>query len=96
MINSHIISNPGGHLPLKSMPFYLIGGVWCLGAFILVNAYTSTLISHVALPNQKPLINSIYDLRNRSEIHLVTDRNLNTDAVLTVYYQIQDKNSQLI
>lgn len=66
------------------MKFYLIGGVWCFAAFVLVNAYNSTLISQLTLPNQKPLINSIYDLRNRSDIYLVTDRNLNTDAVLTV------------
>lgn len=66
------------------MPFYLICGVWSIAAFVLINAYNSTFISYLTLPNQKPLIDSIYDLRDRPDIHLVTDRNLNTDAVLSV------------
>ena len=74
----------GGHLHCNSTAVYIVGGVWCLATFVLVNAYNSTLISYVTLPNPQPLINSIFDLRNRSDVYLVTDNNLNTDAVLSV------------
>lgn len=84
MIFSHI----GGYLPLKTMPYYVVGAVWCIATLVLVNAYNSTLISYVALPNQKPLINSIYDLRNRPDVNLVTNKNLNTEAVLLVGYNV--------
>ncbi|KAI9553610.1 hypothetical protein GHT06_021532 [Daphnia sinensis] len=74
--------NQGGHLYEKFSSFYWIGGAWCIVTFVIVNAYNSTLISHVTLPNAPPLIKSIYDLRNRPDVRFVTDRNLNVDAVL--------------
>lgn len=77
-------SNSGAYLPLKSYPFYLIGATWSIAAFVLINAYNCTLISHLTLPNQKLLINSIYDLRNRPDVYLITDKYLNINAVLSV------------
>ncbi|XP_045035868.1 glutamate receptor ionotropic, kainate 3-like [Daphnia magna] len=74
--------NQGGYLYAKFSSFYWVGGAWCIVTFVIVNAYNSTLISHVTLPNAPPLIKSIYDLRNRPDVRFVTERNLNVDAVL--------------
>ncbi|XP_059352665.1 glutamate receptor ionotropic, kainate 3-like [Daphnia carinata] len=74
--------NQGGYLYGKFSSLYWVGGTWCIVAFVIVNAYNSTLISHVTLPNAPPLIKSIYDLRNRPDVHFVTDKNANVDAVL--------------
>lgn len=81
---SRDFSHIGGYLPFKTMPYYIVGTVWCIATCVLVNAYNSTLISHLALPNQNPLINSIYDLRDRPHAHLVTNRNLNAESLLLV------------
>ncbi|KAK4013130.1 hypothetical protein OUZ56_025370 [Daphnia magna] len=78
-----LLNQGGSHLYGKSLSFYCLGGAWCIATFVIVNAYNSTLISHVTLPKKEPLIKSIYDLRNRPDVHLVTDRNMNTDAVLS-------------
>ncbi|KAI9553612.1 hypothetical protein GHT06_021534 [Daphnia sinensis] len=78
-----LLLNQGSRLYGKSLSFYCLGGAWCIATFVIVNAYNSTLISHVTLPNKEPLIKSIFDLRSRPDVHLVTDRNMNTDAVLS-------------
>lgn len=74
----------GGYLPYKTIPFYLIGATWCIASFVLINAYNCTLMSHLTLPHKKPLIDSIYDLRDQPNLHLVTDQNLNVNSVLSV------------
>lgn len=63
----------------------LIAGAWGLAVFILHNYYTTLLISYVTSPTRLPLIKSIYDLRKRPELALVTNQNINIDAMLTVW-----------
>lgn len=38
----------------------LVAGVWCLAAFVFVQAYMSTLITYVVTPINFPLINSAW------------------------------------
>jgi hypothetical protein len=40
----------------------LVAGVWCLAAFVFVQAYMSTLITYMVTPINFPLINSAYDI----------------------------------
>jgi hypothetical protein len=49
----------------------LVAGVWALAAFIFVQAYTSTLFTYVVAPVNQPLINSIYDIAESSDINLL-------------------------
>ena len=40
----------------------LLGTAWCLAAFVLVNAYSSTLTAYLMTPKFQPMINSINDI----------------------------------
>lgn len=76
----------GQFLKLKTSSILLVAGSWSLAALILTNYYNTLLISYVSAPNPKPLIKSIRDLRDRPDIFLVTDKNANTDGLLSVIY----------
>ena len=77
------------------MSIILIAGAWVLATFVLQNYYYTLLISYVTSPNPQPLIKSIYDLRYRPELKLVTNKNINTDAILTVHIFIGFFSSKL-
>ncbi|KAI9563542.1 hypothetical protein GHT06_011005 [Daphnia sinensis] len=49
----------------------VVAGVWTLAAFVFVQAYTSTLFTYVMAPNNPPLINSVYDVIESSDINLL-------------------------
>nr|CAH0113367.1 unnamed protein product [Daphnia galeata] len=57
--------------PSNRLPYRLVAGVWTLAAFIFVQAYTSTLFTYVVTPINHPLINSIYDIIDSSDINLL-------------------------
>jgi hypothetical protein len=61
----------GGPYSSKRLPFRLVAGVWVLAAFIFVQAYTSLLFTYVVAPVNQPLINSIYDIADSSDINLL-------------------------
>ena len=48
-----------------------MAGVWTLAAFIFVQAYTSILFTYVVAPVNQPLVNSIYDIAESSDINLL-------------------------
>ena len=82
----HIIIGIGGYNPLsKTIPSLLVAGAWGLAVFLLTNYYITLLISFVAALNIQPLIRSIYELRNRPDLRLVTDKNINIDILLSVF-----------
>lgn len=45
MLNIQKIINPGGPCTSKRLPFRIVAGVWCLAAFVFVQAYNSTLFT---------------------------------------------------
>ncbi|XP_059352708.1 glutamate receptor ionotropic, kainate 2-like isoform X1 [Daphnia carinata] len=61
----------GGPCASNRLPFRLVAGVWTLGAFIFVQAYTSILFTYVVAPVSLPLINSIYDIADSDDINLL-------------------------
>ena len=63
----------------------MVAGVWGMAVFLLSNYYTVLLISYVAAPNPQPMIRSIYELSNRPDLHLVTDKNINFDVIISVF-----------
>lgn len=50
-------------------------GIWCLMAVILINGYAGNLVSYLAVPKMKPIIQSINDLATNEEIKLAIDMN---------------------
>jgi hypothetical protein len=69
--------------PRKRLPFRLVAGVWCLAAFIFVQAYNSTLFTYVVVPVNYPLINSVYDMADRRDINLMVRKAGTPDLVIS-------------
>jgi hypothetical protein len=65
------------------LPFRLVAGVWCLAAFIFVQAYNSTLFTYVVVPVNYPLINSVYDMADRRDINLMVRKAGTPDLVIS-------------
>jgi hypothetical protein len=65
-----LISFSGGPCESKRLSIRLVAGVWTLATFIFVQAYSSILFTYVVAPVNRPLINSIYDIFDNSDINL--------------------------
>lgn len=66
----------------------MIAGVWTLAAFVFVQAYTSTLFTYVIKPSSSaPLVDSVFDLANKSDINLLVKKGGDLEASLTVSLQ---------
>ena len=61
-----------------------LAGVWCLAAFVLVNAYSSVLISFVTAPYRPYLLHSVQDLYNQSKTSILVDKGFVVDNFLSV------------
>lgn len=71
---------PGGRVS-----FRILVGVWLLIATVLVNSYSSTVISYLTVPNMKPPINTFDDLAISEEVELV----LLADNVITMQIMVR-------
>lgn len=75
----------GGFLKSDRIACRLVTGTWCLASFVLVQAYSSTLISFVTTPSTSPpLVNSAEDLASKSHVNLVVRMNYAADVILKV------------
>lgn len=61
----------GNWLPNKQLPFTLLLGAWCLMACVLVNAYSSILVSYLSVPKLHPIVNSLEELAGQKELRLI-------------------------
>ena len=48
--------------------------MWVLAALVFVQAYKSTLITYVIVPVTTPLINSVYDLAESTDINFIVKK----------------------
>lgn len=63
----------------------MVIGAWCLLTLVLVNSYNSTLISYVtATRRAKPLVNSVEELVQDSNVHPVVDRGQGPESLFLV------------
>lgn len=46
----------------SKLSLYLVVGLGCLVIVVLTNAYTSTLMSYLAVPKFQPIVNTLEDL----------------------------------
>lgn len=63
-------------------------GTWCLATFVLVQAYSSTLISFVTTPISTPLIKSLEELASKTNVYPVVRVNYAADVILSVRHQL--------
>jgi ionotropic glutamate receptor len=65
----YLIQIKGVRCESNRLSLRLVAGVWCLAAFVFVQAYMSTLITYVVTPINFPLINSAYDIPGTKEVN---------------------------
>ena len=75
--------NKGGPCTSNRFSFRLVAGAWSVAAFILIQAYNSTLFTYVMTPINNPLINSPDEIPERNDVHLLIKRGGSTDIVLS-------------
>jgi hypothetical protein len=68
----------------KRLSFRLVAGVWCLAAFIIVQAYTSILFTYVVTPVNLPLVNSVYDIIEQSDVQLFLAKGMPLEIFISV------------
>lgn len=74
----------GGTFTPNRLPVRLVAGVWTLAAFVFVQSYNSTLITHVLAPTNHPLVKSFGDLADNLNIHFLIKKSGTMDSLLSV------------
>nr|CAH0107696.1 unnamed protein product [Daphnia galeata] len=82
-----VLLSQGGYCVRKQLAIRLAAAAWCLACFVLVQAYSSTLIAFITSPNNKPIINSVYDIPNVPGLKITVERNFAADVVEDVVLQ---------
>ena len=62
----------------------LVATVWCLAAFVLFNAYSSTLTACLMTPRYHPMINSIKDIASISRPVLMVRKSTSYETAIFV------------
>ncbi|XP_057374282.2 ionotropic receptor 93a-like [Daphnia carinata] len=78
-----LLLSQGGPVISQRRAIRVVAAIWCLAAFVLSQAYNSTLITYVIAPNDSPLINSVLDIVNNPSIHFLVEKNMGMDVVIT-------------
>ena len=66
----------GDYLPYYQYSFRILVGFWLLAALVLVNSYSSIVVSSLTVPKMKPAINSFEDLAASKEVSLVLRKDI--------------------
>ena len=61
-----------------------------LGPDILLNYYLINLTSHLTSPNEKPLVNSFFDIADTPGVSLTIDKGFAVDKMIQVYCDTLD------
>jgi hypothetical protein len=56
----------------------IVAGTWSLGGIVLVNAYRGMLMSDVALPKYKPIVNSFDELARSEHLKIIAQKGSRT------------------
>lgn len=83
-----IRSNLGQILYSKRLAIRIVAGTWCCACFFLIQIYSSTLTSHLTMPNQKPIVNSFYEIANTPGVSLTVNRGFGIDNILQVPFYL--------
>ncbi len=55
----------------QQLSFRILVATWCIMALVLVNAYSSTLISYLSVPKLQPIVNSLEELAAQNSLRLI-------------------------
>jgi hypothetical protein len=61
----------GGYLNVARPSFRILAGVWLLVAMVLVNSYSSTIVSYLTVPKMRSPINTFEDLAASQDVGLI-------------------------
>ena len=72
-----MIKNQGDWNHWNQLSFRLVQGAWCLAAFVMVNAYCTTLISYLISPRLMPMAKTYEDVASGTpqKLKLLTEKN---------------------
>ena len=70
-----------------SLSMRMVITVWCLTAVVLVNAYTSSLVSYLMAPRFLPLINTVQELADSHDLKIAVLKFSAIDS--TIFVSIQ-------
>jgi hypothetical protein len=76
----------GAYCGKRQLAIRFAAAAWCLACFVLVQVYSSTLIAFITSPNNKPIINSVYDIEKVPGLKITVNRNFAADLRLLVSY----------
>ena len=62
----------GYELRLNTRATSVVIGMWCVMTVVLANAYAGTLFSFLSVAKLQPIINSLDELANSTQVQLVT------------------------
>ena len=68
----------------KNFKLRLVGGAWCLVGLILVTAYGSVITSFITAPHSEPLVESVKDVAEKSNVKIATMKGLAVDFTISV------------
>ncbi|XP_046447449.1 uncharacterized protein LOC124196410 [Daphnia pulex] len=71
MYLASIVTNQGNILAVNRLSFRFLVGTWALVATVLVNSYSSTVISYMTVSKNKPAINTFEDLVASENVELI-------------------------
>ncbi|EFX80847.1 hypothetical protein DAPPUDRAFT_317968 [Daphnia pulex] len=71
MYLASIVTNQGNIIAVNRLSFRLLIGTWALVATVLVNSYSSTVISYMTVSKNKPAINTFEDLVASENVELI-------------------------
>ncbi|XP_046443988.1 uncharacterized protein LOC124194023 [Daphnia pulex] len=77
-----VLLSQGAYCGNRQLAIRFAAAAWCLACFVLVQAYSSTLIAFITSPNNKPIINSVYDIQKVPGLKITVNRNFAADLRL--------------
>ncbi|KAI9553542.1 hypothetical protein GHT06_021460 [Daphnia sinensis] len=78
-----VLLSQGGPCSSRKLAVRVLAAAWCLAAAVLVNSYSSVLITYILAPNNPPLITSAYDLAQKDDVYLIVDKGRGIDILIT-------------
>lgn len=74
----------GGRCTWNDVASRFLTGIWCISAFVIVQAYTSTLITYIITPTNFPLIDTAYDIAANPDIKILFEKDRAFDRLVSV------------
>ena len=74
----------GQSCPSSRLRVRFAAGAWCCACFFLVQIYCCTLTSYLSRPNQKTIVNSVFDIPQTPGVGFTVNRGQGVDLILQV------------